>query len=336
MRRVKFGRTGVEVSAVSLGTWAFGGPQMVDGQPMGWFGTNDPLAREALVRASERGIDHWDTADVYGGGHAERLIGQVWDQVPRKDVFLATKVGHHVGPHGHGYHPQQVRQQLETSLRNLRTDVIDLYYFHHCDFGPGDRYLDEALELFHRFREAGKIRFIGLADRRHEAILRYAPRIQPDVVQCPRNVVDDTYTRSGLKEWVEEHGTAAAFASPLKHGLLLGRFEGTVTFGAGDHRNRVREFRDFGLISRLRSCRREMAKRFPDESEPTLHGLIGTILSDTPTGCALVGQHRPEHVEGAATAGETLDEADSRWVRRLYRDNGKPTRASWRNHPSGF
>lgn len=332
MRRVRFGRTNLKISAVSLGTWAFGGPQMVDGQPVGWFGSRDSRVLETLARAYELGINHWDTADVYGGGHAERLIGQVWDQIARREILLATKVGYHVGPHGHGYHPQQIRQQLETSLRNLRTETIDLYYFHHCDFGPNAQYLDDALELFHRFREGGKIRFIGLADRKPETILRYVERIRPDVVQFPRNVIEDDYGESGLRTWIEKNDAAVAFSSPLKHGLLLGKFEGPVTFGAGDHRNKVREFRDFGLISRLRSCRREMAKRFAGRPDSALFGLVGSLLSDAPSGCVLLGQHRPEQVEDAAAAGDPLEEGDSQWVRRLYRENGRPTRASWKSY----
>jgi len=105
-----------------------------------------------------------------------------------------------------------------------------------------------------------------------------------------------------------------------------------VTFGAGDHRNRLREFRDFGLINRLRSCRREMAKRFTDPPDPALYGLVGSLLSDAPTGCVLLGQHRSEQVVDAAAAGEPLEESDAQWVRRLYRENGRPTRASWKSY----
>ncbi len=331
MRTVRFGRTEIEISAVSLGTWAHGGPNIVSGRPVGWFGVDEALARQTLLESYESGVNHWDTADVYGDGRAEQLIGEVWDQVPRDKIFLASKVGWDPGSHSHYYHPEQMRRQLETSLRNLRTDYIDFYYLHHCDFGPNGEYLDEAIELLRTFRKDGKIRFIGLSDWKCESILRYAERIDPDVVQCYRNVVDDAYVSSGLKRWVDTNDVGVVFFSPLKHALLLGIFEGPVTFGYGDHRAALPEFRDYGLISRLRACRREMEKRFEGLEEPVLAGLIGSLLADAPTACVLIGQHRIDHVRAAAKVGQVLSEADARWVQRLYQENGRVTRSSWRS-----
>ncbi len=331
MHSVRFGRTGVETSAVCLGTWGHGGSNTVGGRPVGWFGTDQQEARKTLIQSYAAGITHWDTADVYGAGQAERLIGSCWGDVPRDEIFLATKVGWDPGSHSHYYHPEQIRRQLESSLRNLKTDHIDLYYLHHCDFGPHGEYLDEAVDLLHTFRTAGRIRFIGLSDWKSEAIVKYAGRVNPDAIQCYRNVVDDAYDSSGLKRWVEANDAGIAFFSPLKHALLLGLFEGPVTFGDGDHRSALSEFRDFGLISRLRACRREMEKRFGDRSEPVLYGLVGALLADAPSGCVVVGQRRPDHLAAASQVGEPLSENDARWVRQLYQENGRVTRASWKS-----
>src|SRR6185436_10808039 len=163
MRTIRLGRTNIHVPAISLGTWGHGGPRVTDsGVSVGWKNHDDALAREALVAAHRAGITHWDTADAYGDGHAEELIGQIWNTVPRADIFLATKFGYVEGPANHPYDPKFMREQAERSLRNMATDVIDLHYFHHCDFGPNDRYFDGALETMHRLREEGKVRFIGL------------------------------------------------------------------------------------------------------------------------------------------------------------------------------
>lgn len=330
MNTVRFGRTGVETSTICLGTWGHGGASTVGGRPVGWFGTDDHESRSSLLRAYSAGITHWDTADVYGAGRAERLIGSCWTEIPRGDVFLSTKVGWDPGSHGHYYHPEQIRRQLESSLRNLQTDWIDVYYLHHCDFGAQDEYLDEAVDLLRSFQSAGKIRFIGLSDWKSEAIVKSARRVDPDAIQCYRNVVDDTYATSGLKRWVDDNDVGVAFFSPLKHALLLGVFEGPVTFGDGDHRGALPEFRDYGLISRLRSCRRELEKRFHHHSEPVLHGLTGALMADAPTGCVVLGLRRQEHVEAAGRVGEPLSPEDALWVRRLYQENGRVTRASWK------
>jgi aryl-alcohol dehydrogenase-like predicted oxidoreductase len=318
MSRIRLGRTDTEVSSISVGTWGHGGAKSVRGRPVGWSGHDDRQATAALRRAYELGMNHWDTADVYGDGQAESLIGALWEDIPRDDIFLASKVGWDPGPCRHFYDPQQIRRQLARSLSLLRTDRIDLYYFHHCTFGPEDRYLDEAIELFRRFQAEGKIRFIGLSDWKASRVTRYAPRIDPDVVQPYRNVVDDTYRSSGLQKWVEAHDTGVAFFSPLKHGLLTGKHERPPDFGEGDHRSAIPEFQSPEALAHYRHCREELESRFAGQPEPVLHALVGALLADTPTGCALVGLRRPEHAEAAAAAGEPLSSEDARWVRGLY------------------
>lgn len=333
MQQIRLGRTGVDIPAIGVGTWSHGGANVDErDESVGWSGQDDEESRRALLTAYQHGLTHWDTADVYGDGTAEEVIGEVWDEVPRDEVFLASKVGWDPGNHTHYYHPAQVRRQFERSLRNLKTEVIDLYYLHHCDFGPEGEFLDDALDLLHTFRDEGKIRFIGLSDWKCEKIRRYADRVDPDVVQCYRNVVDDTYESSGLKDWVEKHDAGVAFFSPLKHALLLGMFEGPVTFGEGDHRSSLPEFRDYALLRRLRACRHEMSQRFAEKDEPVLHGLIGALLADSPSACALVGQRRPHHVDAAAKVGAPLDSESARWVRQLYQENGRPIRASWKTY----
>lgn len=330
MRRIRLGKTEEQISAVGLGSWAHGGPRFVGGKAIGWYGTNDRLVRMSLVKAHEVGIDHWDTADVYGDGHAETLIGQVWKQVPRDEVFLASKVGWDPGPFGHFYHPQQIERQLERSLRLLGTDYLDLYYFHHCEFGPDDAYLDDAIAAFQRFKEQGKIRYIGLSDWKSEKLLRFADRIRPDVVQVYRNVADDRYFESGLADWVAANDAGAIFFSVLRHGLLLGLFEGPVTFGAGDHRNDIADFRDVVLLDRLRQCRRQLEQRYRDQAEPVLHGLIGAVLADVETGGVLLGMHRPSQAVAASEIGDVISAEDAAWLRGLYRESGRANRGTWR------
>ena len=321
MRTVRFGRTNVHVPVISLGTWGHGGPNVTEsGVSVGWSGHDDRKAKEALVAAYRAGITHWDTADAYGGGHAELLIGDVWNQVSREQIFLASKFGWVYGPAKHPYDPQFIREQAERSLRNLRTDVIDLHYFHHCDFGPEDRYLDGALEVMHRLRDEGKIRFIGLSDWNSKRIMQVIERIQPDVVQPYRNVVDDHYERSGLKAYVDKHDLGVAFFSPLKHGLLLGKYDAPADFGEGDFRSGIADFGDAEAIARYKRASASMRERFAAYREPVLHAVTGALLTGNPTACVLLGQRNVQQVEAAAAVGEALSEEDAQWVRVQYRD----------------
>lgn len=317
-KRVRLGRTGVEVSSISVGTWAHGGPNVAGGTSVGWGGHDDGDAQDALLYAFEHGLDHWDTADVYGNGHAETLIGELWDRVPREKVFLASKVGWDPGPHGHYYHPTYMRRQVERSLRNLKTDVIDLHYLHHCDFGPDDRHFEPALEQLRAFQAEGKIRFIGLSDWSPARMMRFINRVDPDVVQPYRNVQDDTWESSGLAAWVREHDIGAAFFSPLKHGLLLGKYERPTRFEEGDFRRNVPGFEDPAVIEQMKQARDALIGHFAGHPQPVLHGVVGALLTGCPTACVLLGMRNRRQAEAACQVGEALSSADAEWVKSRY------------------
>lgn len=319
MKTIRFGRTNVQVPTVSLGTWGHSGETMsARGESVGWSGHDDAKAREAIFAAWQHGITHWDTADVYGNGRAERLIGEQWERVPRRDIFLASKVGWDSGEYAHFYHPKQMRRKIESSLRNLRTDVIDLYYFHHCDFGPKDEHFDDALEVMHRFREEGKFRFLGLSDWDSARIMKFIDRVDPDVVQPYRNVIDDPWESSGLKAWVAKHDVGAAFFSPIRHGLLLGKYDEPVKFPEGDFRSNIKAFGDPVAIEKMKKAASMLRDRFKGHPEPVLHGVLGALLADAPTGTILLGQRNTKQTEAAAKVGEALSADDAAWVKQVY------------------
>ncbi len=323
MPTVRFGRTGVQVPRISLGTWAYGGENLnVAGAEIGWSGHDDQKARDALVRAHALGITHWDTADVYGDGRSEALIGDILSAglVPRDQVFLATKVGWSRGGYPHYYHPDLVRERIDQSLGRLGTDHVDVYYLHHCDFGPEDRWLEPALEVIRAARDAGKIRFIGLSDWSDHAIMRVIERVDPDVVQPYRNVTRDTFMSSGLAGHCRRHDVGVAFFSPIRHGLLLGKYSSPQKFPHGDVRNSDTAFSDQHVLNRLAENARTLRQRFGDRSaEPVLAALLATCLSDCDTGVVLLGQRNVAQVEAAArAAGLRPSDEELAWVRSLY------------------
>ncbi len=314
------GRTGEKVSTISLGTWSFGSANYsAAGDPVGWANQSDQDSVNVLKRAWQNGINHWDTADVYGRGRSEALIGQVWSEIPRHDIFIATKVGWDKGQYEIFYHPKLIQQKFEASLKNLNTDFIDLYYFHHCQFGDSESILDDALDLFNRFREAGKLRFIGLSDWKMSLVMDYINRINPDVVQPYRNVMDDDYVSSGLKDWIDKNNTGIAYFSPLKHGLLTGKYIAPPTFEEGDFRLNVKAFQAADLILKLQDNRRALERRFKDHTEPVLHGLVDALLTDSPTGCVLLGQRNSGQAASAAAIGQALSTNDAAWVKSLFK-----------------
>tara|TARA_B100001971_G_scaffold210103_1_gene234901 strand:- start:534 stop:1412 length:879 start_codon:yes stop_codon:yes gene_type:complete len=286
---------------------------------VGWSGHDDDTAKQALIRAWELGINHWDTADAYGNGRSEQLIGKAWSTVARKDIFLATKLGWIMGPYNHYYEPSFMRRQIDLSLKQLKTDVIDLLYLHHCMFGDFGELFDPAIEVLRRAKEEGKIRFIGLSDWDATTILKYADKTDPDVIQPYRNVMTDDYVTSGLKDWVDRHNVGIAFFSPLKHGLLTGKYMKPTTFPTGDFRSNVKEFSDPVVIKKTCEARKALKTMFSTHPQPVLYGLLNSLLTDTPTGCVLLGQRSPDQVEAAALASDAMTKSDAKWVHSLYR-----------------
>ena len=318
MRKIILGKTGAKVSTISLGTWSYGGANKQGETPVGWEGQKDADSIDALLRCHEIGINHWDTADVYGNGRSEKLIGSLWGQVPRTDIFLATKVGWDIGDYGHLYHPVHMRKQMEQSLINLQTDCVDLLYLHHCNFGKQDEYFNDALETVRRFQEEGKTRFVGLSDWDLFKIMKYIDAAQPDVVQPYRNVKDDTYGPSGLKDWIDKHNSGVCFFSPIKHGLLTGKYTEPVAFGDGDFRTNVNDFTKIDVIKKMQENKILFEDRFSDHPYPVMRGIIDALLFDAPTGCVLLGQRNVEQVNIASTLGEKLFKVDTDWVKSLY------------------
>ena len=319
MRKVVLGRTNVEVSAISLGTWAYGGANMSGSFSVGWGGQSDSDSKGALLSAWENGINHWDTADVYGEGRSEAIIGGMWDKVPRNDIFLATKVGWDRGPFSHWYDRRHMLHNMERSLNNLKTDCVDLIYLHHCNFGKNGEYFDEALGVVKDFKEQGKTRFIGLSDWSNINILKYIEKCDPDVVQPYRNVMDDSYVESGLASYVNQNNIGVCFFSPIKHGLLTGKYDRPTSFDHGDHRSGVKEFANQEIIDKMKQNKKFLDEKFSTHDHPTMYGVINALFTDAPSGCVLLGQRNTTQVEVATLLGDLMSEEDSSWVRSLYK-----------------
>ena len=319
MRKIILGRTNTTVSAISLGTWAFGGENKIGKKSVGWANQSDRDSRSVLIKAWEKNINHLDTADVYGEGHSERIIGSMWEDIPRNSIFLATKVGWDMGPFSHWYHPKHMKKKIEESLTNLKTDYIDLLYLHHCNFGKQDEYFDDAVEVLKSFQSQGKIRFTGLSDWSNERIVKYLDACNPDVIQPYRNIMDNTYEESGLKNIVNKNNLGVCFFSPLKHGLLTGKYKTTAVFKDGDHRSGIKDFQNKNKIKKIMLNCEKLEKKFLHHENPIMHGIVNALFFDSPTGCVLLGQRNIKQVETASSLGEILSEEDTNWVKSLYK-----------------
>lgn len=200
---------GTEVSMLGAGCWTIGGPATNRGVPIGWDHVDPDAAHAGLARAHELGVILFDTADVYGLGQSERLLGRLLAEVDREELIVSSKVGYFAGTARHPYDPEQIRRQFATTLDNLGTTHLDIYFLHSSDFGDDDHYLPGALRVLRELREQGLIRAIGMraphtfaeqwatgTDQRAVQTARWLRRfhtIRPDVVTVRYNLFSPPY-----------------------------------------------------------------------------------------------------------------------------------------------
>ncbi len=321
MQNRPLGTSDVMVSEIGLGCWTLGGPNWKEGTPIGWADVDEDEAIRAVQLGLDRGVNHFDNADVYGNGRAERLLARALG--PRRaEVTIATKVGWFPGTAEHAYEAPHIRQQCEQSLRNLKTDVIDLYYFHHGDFGPNDRYVDEAVEMVHRLRDEGKIRLIGLSAYSDDDFARLVPKIKPTVLQSWAHMMDDRFIRRGgvVAGLLETHKMSFVAFSPLNQGILLGRFsaDNPPAFEAGDHRQGKEKF----SASALRESNAKLDRikeRFGGRTEDLARVAMHYVLGHPHVACVIPGFRNVRQVEcNVAAADRPLTTADLDFIRHVY------------------
>lgn len=229
------GNSGVSVSAIGLGCWAIGGPFTMDGRPDGWGDVDDAASERAIAAALDRGVTLFDTADAYGTGHSERVLGRAL-KGRRQDIVIATKFGFTYDETqkaltGTNVDPAYIDHAVTRSLERLGTDTIDLYQIH-----VGDIDADAATragEALERLVGSGAIRFWGWStdDADRVAALPDFPHFV--AIQQEMNLFAGS---AELLALAERRGLASLIRSPLGMGLLTGKFTGDSRLSSDDVR----------------------------------------------------------------------------------------------------
>jgi aryl-alcohol dehydrogenase-like predicted oxidoreductase len=193
---------------------------------------------DGLRRAVELGANLLDTADCYGAGHAERMLGRLLREHRDQKILTSSKVGRIRGSAPHAYADRHIHHQFQQTLENLYTEQLDLYTLDSWDFGPQDRYLGSAIEQMCTLRDVGAVRAIGMrgpyvpygatpAERNAcaDRFLHLFRIIRPDIVWTRFNAITPVITLEGedLFAFTARHGTGVILAAPLAHGLLTGQ-----------------------------------------------------------------------------------------------------------------
>jgi len=223
------GRTGLEVSEIGFGTWGLGGDS---------YGPVEDAASLATLRfAYNSGVTFYDTSDLYGSGHSEKIVGEALKNV-REHVTITTKVG--LLPHSgfempSDFSPQHIREALEASLRRLQTDYVDLYLLHSPTLETlrGDPAIMETLS---DLQQSGKIRAFGASVRSPSDGVLAIREFDLPVIQVNFNLIDQRAITCGLFDLATQRGSGIVIRTPLCFGYLTGKLSGNETLPGKDHR----------------------------------------------------------------------------------------------------
>lgn len=278
------------VSRIALGTWAIGGWM--------WGGTDEARSIETIRGAVQGGINLIDTAPVYGFGRSEEIVGKALEGI-RDQAVIATKVAlewpnEEVRRNASA---ARIRQEVEDSLRRLRTDRIDLYQVHWPD--PQVPHEETAREL-ERLRQAGKILAIGVSNYSPEQLEAFRQFANPSTVQPPYNLFERAIEADVLP-YAQRHGLVVLAYGALCRGLLSGRMNAQTQFDGDDLRQGDPKFQAPRFAQYLAAVEALTAFARERHGKSMLALAVRWILDQGPT-IALWGARKPEQLQG-------LDEA---------------------------
>lgn len=312
MDTITIGDTGMVASRIALGTWAIGGWM--------WGGSDARSAIQAIEAAVDHGITLIDTAPVYGFGRSEEIVGRALQAGGRRDrVLIATKCGLEWRQEKvfRNASPSRIHQEVEASLRRLRTDRIDLYQVHWPDpLVP----VAETASVLARLRDQGKIRAIGVSNFSPAQMEVFRQAAPLHTTQPPYNLFERAIETDVLP-YAEQSGLVVLAYGALCRGLLSGKISATTQFGGDDLRRIDPKFQPprlnqyLAAVSELERLARE---RF---GKSVIALAIRWILDQGPT-IALWGARRPEHVTGVEDVlGWSLDDDAKQEIDDILKQN---------------
>jgi aryl-alcohol dehydrogenase-like predicted oxidoreductase len=296
----ELGKTGIKVSAIGFGGWAIGGPSEASGTPLGWGRTTDEESLAAIRRARDLGVTFFDTADSYGFGRSESLLGIVLSR-KREDVIIATKVGvvrNSTGELKKDFSKQHIFVAVDGSLKRLRSDYIDLYQVHNPTIDDLRR--EEIQDAMERLQDNGKIRFWGVSVSNPEEGLDVVRQGWGNTLQVLYNILNQAPAEE-LFPMAKEKGYGIIARVPLASGLLTGKFRIDTTFPVDDIRQ------NFLTPRRLQEAldRVDEVKSIIGGTARTLiEGALRFVLANDAVATAIPGAKNNHQVESNVTAGD--------------------------------
>lgn len=322
MQYRELGRTGWHVSTVSFGAWAIGGS---------WGDVPEDDAMASLHRALDRGINFFDTADVYGDGRSERLIARLRHERPGEEFHVATKAGRRLNPHtADGYNRENLTAFIDRSLTNLAVDALDLVQLH-CP--PTDVYYrPDVFGALDDLKAAGKVKHYGVSVERVEEALKAIEYPGVETVQIIYNIFRQRPADLFLGEAARRRVGVLARV-PLASGLLTGKMTAESRFADDDHRQFNRHGEHFDRGETFAGVDYEIGLAAVDELRPLVPNgatmaqfALRWILMHPAVTCTIPGAKNPRQVDDNTAAADLPDlDGDARAAARsIYENRVKP------------
>jgi len=299
MQYRELGRTGWKVSTISFGAWAIGGA---------WGTVEDEESLAALRTALEKGVNFFDTADVYGDGRSERLLAQLRKDT-KQQFYVATKAGRRLNPHvSAGYNRENLTAFVERSLKNLETEALDLLQLH-CP--PTEVYYrPEVFQVLDDLVKAGKLKYYGVSVEKVEEALKAIEYPGVQSVQIIFNMFRQRPSEIFFAE-AQKRRVGILARVPLASGLLSGKMSSSSRFAADDHRAFNRHGEAFDRGETFSGVDYETGLKAVEELRPfipngaTMSQLaLRWILMFPAVTCAIPGAKRPAQVEENMAAAD--------------------------------
>jgi len=235
MQNFIIGKTEIKVSPLGLGCWAIGGNFKLNGKPDGYGNANDEESIKAVNKAVDMGVTLFDTSDVYGTGHSERILGKALNG-RRKDVVIATKFGFTYDENkkeitGENTSPDYIRKACEASLRRLNTDYIDIYQIH--TWSVAKEKIHTVIDTLETLVKEGKIRSYGWSSGDIEGIKNIVDDANLSVIQHPMNLLS---YNAKILDLCDKHEMTSIANMPLGMGLLTGKYNINSQLPSGEVR----------------------------------------------------------------------------------------------------
>jgi aryl-alcohol dehydrogenase-like predicted oxidoreductase len=320
MKYRKFGNTDLLVSEIGFGAWAIGGGAMIGNTAIGWGNTSDDESIVAIHRSLDLGINFFDTADIYGLGHSEQLLGELLEN--KKDVIIATKVGNVSRDEQFtvDYSKEYILKACDKSLKRLKRSVIDYYQLHTARINHLQN--SECIEAMQQLQQEGKIHYWGLSLNTFDPFPEAEYLMQQKTgngFQLALNILNQKALPIIKK--ANENGYGIIARMPLQFGLLTGKFDRGASFSANDHRKNRLTKEVIGTANSALECAWQLCKKYGINKASLA---LSYVLSYHEVSTVIPGIRTVAHAENNTSGLVQLEEDDKKMIENLGKTNFVP------------